>query len=92
MNYERMRSCANKLAAERELGSDITEGVGESWGRCQEIKPFAINLGHCKCGDSAKIHSSTDHLTKLVDGCLVDVCLQGKNFIIIGIFSPQTHC
>lgn len=32
-----MRSCANKLAQERELGSDITEGVGEIWECCQEI-------------------------------------------------------
>lgn len=37
MNYKRMRSCANKLAQERELGSDITEGVGEIWECCQEI-------------------------------------------------------
>lgn len=86
MNYERMRSCANKLAPERELGSDITEGVGENWGCCQEIKPFAINLGHCKCGDIAKIHSSPDHLTKLADGCLIDICLQEQNFIITFLY------
>ena len=51
---------ANKLAPEQELGSDITEGEGENWRRCQEIKPFAIILGHYKCGETAKIHSSPD--------------------------------
>lgn len=70
MNYERMHSCANKLAPERELGSDITEGVGENWGRCQDRKPLAINLGHCKCVDVATFHSSPNHLTKFVDVCL----------------------
>lgn len=62
MNYERMRSCANKLAPERELGSDFAEGVGENWGCCQGIKPFTINLGHCKwwwyCEDSLICRSS----------------------------------
>lgn len=90
MNYERMRSCANKLASEKRLGSDFTEGAEKYRGRCQEIKPRAINLGRCKCGDFAMIHSSPDHFTKLVDGCLFDICLQEENFIFFFLREQRT--
>lgn len=70
MNYKRMRSCANKLAQERELGSDITEGVGEIWECCQEIN----HLQSIRDIANVAILQRSTHLNQAA-WCLSDWCV-----------------